>query len=434
MTLKDKIKIEFYKLSERILPVYSKRKYIVKEILLKRNFKAIPNIFTSESAKPKKYISNIVRTEGKKTILIIDHKIPEYDKDAGSNTILGYIKIMAESGLNILFISDDRKITEPYCKALKDIGVNVFYGPFNFKRWIKKNGGKIDYVLLSRPYTALRHIDNIGRFSGAKLYYYTHDLHFLRELRKFNISRNKKDYNNFKKFKAIEYYIFEKSDIVLTPSVQEKEYLDEDFKNIVVFPPYYYDSFLDKYRISGSFKKRTDIMFLGNFDHKPNVDAVLWFSEKIFPVIKEKIPSIKLYVIGANPTDAVIKLSENEDIAVTGYVNDLTEYFEKARVFIAPLRYGAGIKGKIITALYYGIPVVSTSVGMEGIGLINFENILIADEPESFADYVSLAYSDEKLWSSLSYNSMNFVENNYNKDILKNEFEKLFKINEKMNG
>jgi len=429
MTLKDKIKIELYKLSERVLPVYSKRKYIAKEILLKRNFKAAPDIFINETAKPKIYISDIIHKEDKETVLIIDHKIPEYDKDAGSSTIFGYIKIMAESGLNVSFIPEDCNITEPYCKALEDIGVNLLCGPFNFKKWIKKNGGSIDYVFLSRPYTALRYIDNIRRFSGAKLYYYTHDLHFLRELRKFNISGNKRDYYNFKKFKTIEYYIFEKSDIVLTPSVQEKEYLNKVFKNIEVITPYYYDSFLDKNRIGGSFKKRTDIMFLGNFDHKPNVDAVLWFSEKIFPLIKEKIPSLKLYVIGANPTDAVAKLSENEDIVVTGYIEDLTEYFESARVFIAPLRYGAGIKGKIVTALYYGIPIVSTPVGTEGIGLTNFENALISDEPESFAEYVFLAYSDEKLWSRLSYNSINFAENNYNKDTMKNEFAKLFKIN-----
>lgn len=431
MTLKDKIKIGSYKLFEYILPAYSIRKHIAKEILLNKNFKAVLDIFSNANTKIERSAPDIIRTENRKTILIVDDKIPEYDKDAGSNTIFGYIKIIAESGLNILFIPEDRKVTEPYYKTLKDIGVNVFYGPFNFKKWIKKNGNGIDYVLLSRPYTAFRYIDNIRRFSGAKLYYYTHDLHFLRNLRKFNISKNKKDYNSFKKFKIIEYYIFEKSDIVLTPSVYEKEYLDKDFKNIAVFPPYYYDSFLDKNKINGSLEKRADIMFVGNFNHKPNVDAVLWFSQKVLPIIKKRIPSLKFYIVGANPTDVVRRLSENDDIEVTGYVKDMAVYFERMRVFVAPLRYGAGIKGKIITALYYGIPIVSTSIGTEGIGLVNLENILIADGPESFADCVLLAYSDEKLWSKLSCNSMNFVENNYNKDILKNEFKKLFKTNKK---
>jgi glycosyltransferase involved in cell wall biosynthesis len=174
-----------------------------------------------------------------------------------------------------------------------------------------------------------------------------------------------------------------------------------------------------------SFNERKDIMFIGSFLHQPNEDAVLYFVKEVFPLIKKKIPDVKFFVVGSDPLDSILKL-DSETIKVTGYVKDVLPYFENCRVFVAPLRYGAGMKGKIGQSMAYGLPVVTTTIGAEGIGLKNDVNALIADEPEEFADSVIRLYTDEELWEGISMNAIEHIERNYSKEAIGRKISEVF--------
>jgi glycosyltransferase involved in cell wall biosynthesis len=149
------------------------------------------------------------------------------------------------------------------------------------------------------------------------------------------------------------------------------------------------------------FAARQDVVFLGGYRHQPNVDAVQYFTAGILPKLRRKAPGLRLIAAGANPTAEILAL-ESTHVVVTGQLADLRPVLDGARVFVCPLRVGAGVKGKIMTALAYGIPVVSTSVGIEGSGLIPDEHVLLADDPDSFVRQTLRLYNDQVLWERLS--------------------------------
>ena len=134
-----------------------------------------------------------------------------------------------------------------------------------------------------------------------------------------------------------------------------------------------------------------------------------------------------LTVIGSKPTPEVLALDSPENgIKVVGYAKDVAPYFEKARVFVSPLRYGAGIKGKNIQAMSFGLPMVTTAIGAEGLNFIDYKNALIANKPEEFTQKVIKLYADRELWESISRNSLKYVENNNSPKAAWNKFKNLF--------
>ena len=140
-------------------------------------------------------------------------------------------------------------------------------------------------------------------------------------------------------------------------------------------------------RDASAVRPARDICFLGNFGHAPNIDAVLYFLVEIFPLLRSRMPGIRVIIAGVHPPDE-IRAFACEDILVAGKIDDLRMLFDVCRVFVCPLRVGAGVKGKVASALSYGIPVVSTSTGIEGAGLVHEVNVLVADAPGHFADAI----------------------------------------------
>lgn len=150
-------------------------------------------------------------------------------------------------------------------------------------------------------------------------------------------------------------------------------------------------------------------MFLGGFRHPPNEDAVLYFVREIFPQVKRAIPEVRFLVVGADVPPAIQDLA-SEDIVIAGYVRDVDPAFDRCRVFVAPLRYGAGLKGKIVHSLACGLPVVTTTIGAEGMHLRDWEHALIADHPDDFAARVIELYYDAPLWTRLSEQGRRHVD------------------------
>lgn len=388
-----------------------------KDVLEKENFKNAENLFVARD-----------RTRNKKTIVFIDHYVPTFDKDAGSKTVYQYIKLFVEHGFNVKLIGDNFYQAQPYSTIFQQMGVEVLYGTYyenNWKKWIKDNCKYFDFFFLNRPHISLKYVDFIRENTSAKIMYYGHDLHFLREYREYELTGDILCKENFKVWKQKELSLMKKVDYVYYPSIVEKNAIKEIDKNInvKVIPAYIFDGI----KYSGyETAKRKDLIFIGGFSHKPNLDGVFWFVDKIFPKVKKIISDIKIYILGSNVPEKLKNISD-ESIIVHGFVTDeqLNEFYSNCRISVVPLRYGAGIKGKVIEAMKNGVPVVTTSIGAEGI--IGAENILsIEDDETKFADAIINLYNNYEKLEEISKKSFDYIVDNFSSksvlQIIKEDF------------
>jgi glycosyltransferase involved in cell wall biosynthesis len=163
------------------------------------------------------------------------------------------------------------------------------------------------------------------------------------------------------------------------------------------------------------FSKREGIAFLGGFNHTPNKDAVEYLVTNIMPLLEKVRPEIKLYVYGSNmPIE--YKDFEVNNVEMVGFAETLDSVYHDHRVFVAPLLSGAGIKGKVLESLAYGLPTVLSDVAAEGTGLTHGISTLIANEAEEWVDSIIKLYDSEELWNKFSENSVSLVEAKYSKD------------------
>ena len=354
------------------------------------------------------------RSARKKHMLFVDHYLPHYDKDAGSKAALQYLKIFVKNDIQIHFIGDnfyDYPDTS-YLETLTQMGIEVLHGEWyknHWQEWITENGHYLDYVILSRPHIAEKYIDIVREKTNAKIIYFGHDLHFLRERREYEIKKDKTYLLSSMEWLKRELDLSVKADVSYFFSDVEKAEIQKinPFASVDVVPLYIYDTF-GKRKIKS--KKRKDIMFVGGFAHTPNIDAMLWFVNEVWPKIEKKIPDIKFYIIGSNPTDEILSLAK-ENIIVTGFVDDTTldNYYKQCKVAVAPLRYGAGIKGKIVDALYQGMPLVTTSVGAEG--FYDAKSVMmIEDRAKKFAKSVLTLYLDNDLADQYSKKAFKYCK------------------------
>ena len=167
-------------------------------------------------------------------------------------------------------------------------------------------------------------------------------------------------------------------------------------------------------------------MFIGSYEHKPNIDAVVWLVNEIMPLVWNKYPNVKLTLLGSKPTAEVLKLASDR-VIIPGFIADVSTYFNKSKLFVAPLRYGAGMKGKIGQSLEYGLPIVSTNIGTEGMGLRNEFHVLEANEPNAFAEQIVKLYTSKELWTKLSKNSTDSLKN-YTPEVVLNQIKEIFSI------
>jgi GT2 family glycosyltransferase/glycosyltransferase involved in cell wall biosynthesis/SAM-dependent methyltransferase len=359
------------------------------------------------------------RSKDKKTLVMVDHYVPQFDRDAGSKSVFQYLKLFVEQGLNVKFIGDNFAKYEPYTNILQQMGIEVLYGPQYANSWQSKlcnMDASVDYFFLSRPHIAARYIDTAKEVFNARIIYYGHDLHYLRELREYEITKDKQFLKSSNKSKIDELAMIKNADISCYLSqfeVDEIKKIDAAL-NIVAVPGYIYDEEI----FSGyTFADRTDILFVGGFNHRPNVDSAKWLVSEILPLIQEKIPEVKLHIVGSNAPDSVKSLASSR-VIFHGYVSDerLMELYRMCRLVVVPLRYGAGVKNKVVEAMHYGVPVVTTSIGAEG--LENIEDCLcIADDAETFASKVISLYNNEASLRKLAKCGIDYVNSYYSKRV-----------------
>lgn len=367
----------------------------------------------------------------KKTIIFVDYEVPHYDMFAGSRTNFLYLQLLVKMGFNVKFIGADFRRVDPYSSELNKIGIETLDSEWykdNWRQWFQDNSCSIDYIFFNRPDPTKIFMDFVKKHTKAIILYQVCDLHYLRLRRKYEVDSCRKTLDESEYYEKLEYDIINKSDVIFTYSTIENDLISVNAptKKIVTIPLYFYDK--PDIRVL-DFNKRKNIMFIGGYDHKPNVDAVMWFTQKIFPTILNELPDIKFYVVGANPPEEIKRLA-SDNIEITGHVSDkdLDGIYENIRISVIPLRYGAGLKGKTSESMYKGIPFVSTSIGIEG--MPNIHNIVqYKDQAAEFADEVILLYTDEKKWRVFSKEVQKYVMDNFSTEraeaILRDTFKSL---------
>jgi len=158
-------------------------------------------------------------------------------------------------------------------------------------------------------------------------------------------------------------------------------------------------------------------IFTGVMDYKPNIDSVLWFTDNVWPKIIKKYPESRLTIAGMNPVQSILNLTRVKGIEVTGFVDDILPYYHEADFFIAPLRIARGVQNKVLQAFSCGLPVISTSMGAEGIDYTDGENILIADTPDAFFESIEKLIENKHLYQSVKKNALELVKNRYSWDV-----------------
>jgi GT2 family glycosyltransferase len=348
-----------------------------------------------------------------KRVLVIDAYTPMPDQDAGSVTALGIVTIFKDLGFKVTFIPEsDFRFVAPYTTQLQRIGVECIYHPYedSVRKYLSKCGDIFDIVFIIRARIAYRYYESIRRYCPrSKILLHNPDLHYLREERNATLTDSPVVPLRAELFRALELDIIKKVECCLVHSYFERDVLSREAPNarVEILP-----LILEAPGTDRSFESRRDIMFLGGYRHPPNVDAAIYFANEIFPLVRSKIPGVKLFIVGSHPTEQIRDLA-GPDIVVTGFVPDLLDCFEHRRLSVAPLRYGAGIKGKIGRSMAHGLPCVGTTIAVEGMGLRDKVEVLIADRPDDFANRIAELYHDADLWAKLSRNGLRFVRNNY---------------------
>ena len=362
--------------------------------------------------------------------LIIEHRVPTPDRTSSSVRLAAIIKLIRQEGWDITFVSDEKKekyhwILEnierdlpKYENTLRAIGVSCFYGFEQAAEILRKEGETFNLVILSYPEIMHKYGPLVRAFAPlAHLVYDTVDLHGLRFSREAAITAN----NSELLMKAEYYDRIERAGcevadtvIAITPKEAEQVVLrSTKMRELMIIPNLHHI----EAQVATS-EKRAGLLFVGHYLHTPNEDAVCHFVGDIYPLVERQLPGVEFTMLGSSITDKV-KALEMETIHAVGYAEDLQPYFAKARVFVAPLRYGAGMKGKIGQALSFGLPVVTTSIGAEGMGLVNDLHVLIADDAEAFAAAVVRLYTDNLLWERISAAGRNHVVRNFSELAIK---------------
>ncbi len=386
--------------------------------------------FSKDYAKPSSDVVDIVKDRNiYYRILFVDYQLPMPDKEGGGYASFEEIKLLRSLGFKVTFIPDNMAYLSGYVEELQRLGVEVIYTPFylSVEEFIRKRGKEFDAFFIVRWYIARKYVDLIKSVNpDAKILLNLADLHFLRELREAVATKNKEMLNNAIRTREAELEILRRVDLALSYNEIEESVIlshNPDSTKVAKCPWVVYP--VDKI---APFDERKDIAFLGNYRHFPNISAVKFFASEVMPKLTKILPDVKFLIYGSNVTEEIEEL-ESENVIVKGFIEDLSKLFQNCKIFVAPLLSGAGIKGKVLNALVYGVPSVLSPVAAEGTGIRNGLEAIVAEDVDEWVDAIYKLYKDKDLWQKLSKNAIEFVRNEYSFErgrlTMKKAFEKV---------
>ncbi len=348
--------------------------------------------------------------------LVIDYQTPRPDIDAGSYAAIQEMRLLQSFGFKVTFVPENFAYLGKYTELLQRLGIEVLYAPFSLSMQsvLEKRGAEFDVVYITRYYVAKNQLDLVKQYAPkAKVLFCNADLHFLRELREAIEFKDKEKLKQACVIREEELGIMRNVDVVLSYNEVEHAVVlshNLDSTKVVTCP-----WVVDVSDNTPGFAARDGIAFLGGFGHPPNKAAVLFFIHQVMPILQHQLPEATFHVFGSNIPEDLSQLSQ-KNLIIEGYVEDVADVYHRCRVFVAPLLTGAGIKGKVIEALAYGMPSVVTAIAAEGIPLRHGLEVLVAETAQEWADAVTELYTNPVLWEHVSKNAKAFARTRYSFD------------------
>ena len=343
-------------------------------------------------------------------VLIVDHRVPMWDRDAGSLRMLHIMKALLDADVRVTFMPENLVPTEPYTRQLQTVGVEVLYGQLHVNAELDTIGPRLDLAILSRPHIASRWLDAVREYApAATVAYDTVDLHWLREARRGQVASSQGTFmvsNGVLKsitpkasaLRHLELAMIKATDATIVVSDCERGQIEQDVPGtrLIVIPTIHnVKSYVPPP------EARKGILFVGGFEHPPNIDAAVCLVNEVMPAIWRELGEVQVTIVGSAPPPEVTALA-SPLVDVTGWVEDLDPLFDSSRLMVAPLHYGAGVKGKVTQSLAVGLPVVTTPIGAEGLEGGDEQCMLIGESPQELASETIRVYRDDELWRDLS--------------------------------
>ena len=350
-----------------------------------------------------------VRARGRR-MLVLDADTPRPDRDAGSDLADRIMAVFRSLGYSQTFVPQANFLyAGRHADALRRIGVELAYAPFRtgLPDVLGADARGIELCLLFRYAVAQAAIPTLReRLPVSPILFHNIDMHYLRERRAAELTGDRAGLIAAQRTMSDELAVSALADATIVTNANERAEIDAALGagNVVVMP-----YVAEVCPSEAGFAARSGVLFLGGFRHAPNADAVRHFLAETWPILEGMLPEeARFTVIGADlPPDLGRGLGER--VEVVGHVEDLKPWFDRARVFVAPLRFGAGVKGKVIQSLRHGLPAVVTGIAAEGVGLRAGEHVLVEDEPEAFAAAVARLHADPAAWAALQRGGYRFI-------------------------
>jgi len=350
-------------------------------------------------------------------VLYVDADTPTPDQNSGSIDAFNLMRCLKSFGFDVSFVPESNFAHQGhYTGALQNLGIEVLHHPHvgNLRQALERHG-PFDVVILCRAYIADRYMALVRQLlPAAKVIFYTVDLHFLREQREAELSGQRQAIAAAARSRQGELASIAAADVTVLLSTYERDMVQRELPQarICVLP--LLREIPERLDAPGP-QGRRDILFVGTYQHPPNSDAAIYFVREVWPLIRARRPDARFFLVGSAVTPAVSALA-GDGVEVLGFVPDLDPLLARVRVAVAPLRYGAGLKGKVASALQSGVPMVATSQAAEGSALRDGEELLIADTPQAMADAVLRLYEDDALWQAIVQRGFEFVRREFSLD------------------
>jgi len=344
-------------------------------------------------------------------ILVCDERIPSPDRDAGSARMFLILKALAKSN-RVVFLAFNRPHGIEYEQALWKIGIETG-DAVDYRRLIKQRG--FAAAILSRPAIAGAMLRRVRRADlKLKIIYDMLDVHHLRSAREAALTGDSRAARESEKLRRLETRLARGADLIWCGSSPDQKLMSRIAPGVpsVVVPTVH-----TLHGRGPTFGEREQLLFVGNFSHRPNEDAIHFLAREILPLIRKSLPGIELLVVGDNAPPEFAEYASS-GIRLLGYVPDLDPIIAGCRVFVAPIRFGSGVNGKIGEAMSYGLPVVTNTIGAEGWDFTDGRQVLIADAPDDFATAVVRLYGNAELWQTLSDNGYRHIAENYTPEVI----------------